>query len=72
MYYEYPQPNHDDSRFFPFLAPVLLGGLGGFAIGAASRPRPYPVPYYPMPYRPPMPVAPMPPMSYSSSTYNVY
>ena len=45
--------NQDDHRFVPFLGPLILGGIGGWAIGA-TRPRPYPVPY-PMPYRPPAP-----------------
>ena len=49
----YPYTYQKDDRFFPFLAPVLLGGLGGFAIGAAARPRPYPV--YPMPVPRPYP-----------------
>jgi len=64
----YPYSYQSDDRFvpfmFPFLGPVLLGGLGGFALGAASRPRPYPMP---IPYQMPPPR----PYSYYSS-YNTY
>lgn len=50
--------NYYDERFVPFLAPFLLGGLGGAAIVGLSRPRPVyvnpPMPpqynYYPYPY----------------------
>lgn len=45
----------NDERFFPFLAPLLLGGLAGAAIarpwGYGGYPYPYPVPY-PYPYYP--------------------
>ena len=56
--YVYQNTYRNDDRFFPLLGPVLLGGLGGWALGAASRPRPYPIPY-------PMP-APVPYTYYSS------
>lgn len=66
MYY-YPIDKND--RYF--LAPLLLGGLGGAAIVASSRPRPvyvnpnynYPPPanYYPYGYN-----------YYSSYSYNPY
>jgi len=58
MYYNYDRYQQDD-RFVPFIAPFLLGGLGGAAVVAAARPRPIygmPAPYYGTPYRPmPMP-----------------
>ena len=66
MCYQYH--NQADDRFFPLWGPLLLGGIGGWAIGAASRPRPYPMPY-PVPYRPPMP--PMP-YSYNYSGSGIY
>lgn len=64
MYY-YPYDKND--RFF--LAPLILGGLGGAAIVASSRPRPvyvnpsynYPPNYYPYGYN-----------YYSTFTYNPY
>jgi len=40
-----------DERFFPFLGPLLIGGLAGYAIGRPwgfGGPMPYPVPYGPM------------------------
>jgi len=58
VYYQNQNMNQDGDRFFPLLwGPLLLGGIGGWAIGAASRPRPYPVPY----------PTPMPPHTYYSS-----
>ncbi|NLL02215.1 MAG: hypothetical protein GX265_04270 [Mollicutes bacterium] len=49
MYYNQVQ---DDRIFFaPFLAPFLLGGIGGAAIASVARPRPVyvtpPPVYYP-------------------------
>lgn len=55
----HPQQHHHQSGDrFPFLAPFLLGGLGGLAVAPLFRPPiygPVPVPYGPMPmpyYRP--------------------
>lgn len=61
-YYNYPINN--DERFVPFLAPLLLGGLGGAAIVGLSRPRPVYV-------NPPMVPAPLPP-TYYPYNYPVY
>ena len=55
MYYNYPHQNDGDRIFFfPFLGPLILGGIGGYALGGASRPRPVYVnpPYNPYPPRP--------------------
>ena len=55
MYYNH-NPYHNGERFFffPFLGPLILGGLGGAAIASAARPRPIyaypPMPYAPRPY----------------------
>ena len=58
------QYNYYDERFVPFLAPFLLGGLGGAAIVGLSRPRPVYVnpPYQPYPpyYQPYPPYGPYP------------
>lgn len=59
MYYQSNYPNYEyqfknnDRQFF--LAPLLLGGLGGAAIVSATRPRPVFVnpPMYSQPYYPP-------------------
>jgi len=55
MYYS-RNPYYNDDRFFffPFLGPLILGGIGGAAIASAARPRPVYVtppmtPYYPYP-----------------------
>ena len=54
MYYNTYQQTGDRFFFFPFLGPLILGGIGGAAIASAGRPRPVYVtpPYqpYPMPY----------------------
>ena len=47
------RPGTDD-RFVPFLAPFLLGGIGGLAVAPLFARPPYPVPYpapYPVPYQ---------------------
>lgn len=50
-YYNYHYNYNNNERFVPFLAPFLLGGLGGAAIVGLSRPRPVFVnPPYPYPY----------------------
>ena len=58
MNYQYI--SQSDERFVPFLGPLILGGIGGWAIGA-SRPRPYPIPY-------PIPSSPMPYSYYGGYT----
>ena len=51
MYYR--GVNNNDQRFFGgFFAPLLLGGVAGYAIGANDRPTYY---YYPQPYYYPYP-----------------
>jgi hypothetical protein len=55
--------NYYDDRFVPFLAPFLLGGLGGAAIVGLSRPRPVYVNPAPYPYYPPY-YGPRPPFYY--------
>ncbi len=67
----------DGDRFF--LAPFLLGGLGGAALVGLSRPRPVYVnpPYQPYPPYPPYNPGPVPRpypggYGYSSSNYNYY
>jgi len=70
MYYtQMPHYNTGDRFFFfPFLGPLILGGIGGAAIAGASRPRPvFVTPPYPM----------YPPMSYphgynQSTNYSYY
>lgn len=63
---------HDDRIF---LAPFLLGGLGGAALVGLSRPRPV---YVNPPYYPPRPYPQYPPYrpyggyGYSNSNYNYY
>jgi len=57
-----------------FLAPFLLGGLGGAALVGLSRPRPV---YVNPPYNPYPPYPPMPPYrpyggGYGYSNYNYY
>lgn len=44
--------NYNDERFAGgFVAPLLLGGVAGYAIGNANRPNYYyPQPYYYYPY----------------------
>ena len=49
MYYR--DINNNDQRIFPFIAPFLLGGVAGYAIGN-NRPNYY---YYPQPYYYPYP-----------------
>lgn len=41
----YTNPN--DERFVPFVAPLLLGGVAGYAIGQSNNKQAY---YYPQPY----------------------
>ncbi len=40
--------NNNDQRFIGggFIAPLLLGGVAGYAIGNNNRPNYYPAPYY--------------------------
>ncbi len=40
--------NNNDQRFIGggFIAPLLLGGVAGYAIGNNNRPNYYPTPYY--------------------------
>lgn len=76
MHYE-NQPyynNGDRFFFFPFLGPLLLGGIGGAALVGAARPRPVIV-TPPYPAYPPMPYPPYQPQPYNynySSNYNYY
>lgn len=49
----YPVGYQDGDRFFPFLAPFLLGGIAGAAI---ARPNYFPPMAYPAPFPPPYPV----------------
>lgn len=66
--------NANDDRFIgPFLGPLLLGGIAGYAL-RPPYPAPYPVPApYPAPYPVPgpMPYVPYnePTQVYSSNTY---
>lgn len=65
---QYPVNNTNDDRFFGagIVAPLLLGGIAGYAL----RP-PYPAPYpYPVPYpvQYPMPYTNYP--AYSNNSYN--
>ena len=52
MYYNPYHLEGDRFFFFPFLGPLILGGIGGAAIASAGRPRPVFVtpPYPPMPH----------------------
>lgn len=52
-----PTTNHtNDERFIGgFFAPLLLGGVAGYAIGNNNRPNYYPNYYYPQPYYYPYP-----------------
>ena len=63
MYYNYPYNRSGDRFFFfPFLGPLILGGIGGAAIASAGRPRPV---YVTPPYQPY-------PIPYQYSSYNYY
>ena len=55
--------NSNDERFFAggFIAPLLLGGVAGYAIGQNNRPNYY---YYPQPY-----YYPVYPVTYSNNYY---
>lgn len=44
MYYR--DTNNNDQRVFPFLAPLLLGGVAGYAIGNNKPNYYYSQPYY--------------------------
>ncbi len=43
---------HKDERFVGPLLPLLIGGIGGYALANNNNNNccPYPVPYYPRPY----------------------
>lgn len=47
--FAYQSPNNNDDRFIgPFLGPLLLGGIAGYAL-RPPYPAPYPVAVYPGP-----------------------